>query len=250
MAKYTETLGEYLSSGHTLPTIFNQITDFNNYFLARYIDREIGFETDTLFEIKLEAKAELIIPLYKDRIQQLNTAITALATPNSKTTVDKTGYYTHNRDVQDSGTETLVKDYEEGGTETLVKDYEEGGTETLQHGAQSGTRTALPFNAATSTPSEKTQTDQYTDTTTFGKTVDDTDTTTFGKTVDNTDTTTFGKKVDDDLRHDDFLKEETAVTGFTTSENLARIGMLQGELVNMIDRCLNEFKHLFMQIYT
>lgn len=250
MAKYTETLGEYLEAGHSLPSIFSQITDFDKYFLARYIDREIGFETETLFGIKLEGKADLVIPLYKDRIDELNDAITALSTPSFKITKDNTGYYTHDRDVQDSGTEKIVKDYDEGGTEKLVKDYDEGGTESLQHGAQSGSRTQLPFNATTSEPNEKTQTNQYTDQTTFGKTVDDIDTTTFGKTIDDTDTTTFGKKVDDDLRHEDHLKEEVTHTGFTTSENLARIGLLQGELVNMIDRCLNEFRHLFMQIYT
>ena len=62
MAKYTETLGEYLASGHSLPTVFADITNFDTYFLARYIDREIGFETEDLFEIKLEGKANIIIP--------------------------------------------------------------------------------------------------------------------------------------------------------------------------------------------
>ena len=250
MAKYTETLGEYLEAGHSLPSIFSQITDFDKYFLARYIDREIGFETETLFEIKLEGKADLVIPLYKDRILALNTAIMALSTPNKKTTVDKSGYYTHNTDVTESGTDSVVKDYDEGGKDTVEKDYGEGGTESLQHGAQSGSRTQLPFNAATSAPNEKTETTQYTDETTFGKTIDDTTDTTYGKTIDDTTETTYGHTYDTDLRHDDYLKEETSVTGFSTEENLARIGLLQGELVNMIDRCLNEFKHLFMQIYT
>lgn len=250
MAKYTETLGDYLNSGHSLPAIFSQITDFDKYFLARYIDREIGFETETLFETKLEGKALLIIPLYKDRITALNTAITALGTPNKKITVDKTGYYTHDTDQTESGTDSVVKDYEEGGTDSVVKDYDEGGTEDLQHGAQAGSRTQLPFNASTSVPNEKTNTDQYTDTTTFGKTVDDTTDTTYGHTIDDTTDTTYGHVFDIDVRHDDYLTETTEQSGFTTDENLARIGLLQGELVNMIDRCLAEFSHLFMQIYT
>lgn len=239
MAKYTETLGEYLEAGHSLPLIFSQIEDFDKYFLARYIDREIGFETETLFGIKLEGKADLVIPLYKDRIDELNAAITALSTPSFKITKDNTGYYTHNADIQDSGTEKHERDLQDSGSD----DHTLG--ENTVHGAQSGSRTQLPFNSSTSEPNEKTQTDQYTDNhnitldkTTYGK-----------KTSDDTDIT-FGKKVDNDLRHEDHLKEEVTHTGFTTSENLARIGLLQGELINMIDRCLNEFRHLFMQIYT
>lgn len=250
MAKYTELLGEYLENGNELPAIFSTITDFDDFFTARYIDREIGFETEQLFSVKLEGKANYVIPLYSQRITALNAAITALQTPSFKITKDNTGYYTTNTDIEDSGTESVTQDYEEGGTESLVKDYDEGGTETLQHGAQNGSRTQLPFNASTSQANEKTTTQQYTDTTTFGKTVDDTDTTTFGKTIDNTDTTTFGKIVDHDVRHDDYLKEEITHTGFTTTENLARIATLQADMVNLIDQCLKEFEHLFMQVYT
>lgn len=239
MAKYTETLGEYLESGHTLPTIFSQITDFDKHFLARYIDREIGFETEALFEIKLEGKANIIIPLYKDRITQLNAAITALSTPSYKVTKDNTGYYTHNADITDSGTETHNRDLQDSGNDSHAL------AENTVHGAQSGSRTQLPFNSSTSQPNEKTQTDQYTDNHNVTQ-----DQTTYGKRTDDDTTITFGKKVDNDLRHDDFLKEEVTHTGFTTAENLARINLLQGELFDMIDRCLKEFSHLFMQIYT
>lgn len=239
MAKYTETLGEYLESGHTLPSVFSDITGFDTHFLARYIDREIGFETEALFEIKLEGKANIIIPLYKDRIQQLNDAITALSTPSYKITKDNTGYYTHNSDIQDSGTEKHERDLQDSGSDSHAL------AENTVHGAQSGSRTQLPFNSSTSQPNEKTQTDTYTDNHNVTQ-----DQTTYGKKTDDDTTVTFGKKVDNDLRHDDFLKEEVTHTGFTTSENLARIALLQGELVNMIDRCLNEFRHLFMQIYT
>lgn len=239
MAKYTETLGEYLESGHTLPAIFDDITDFDKHFLARYIDREIGFETEALFEIKLEGKANIIIPLYKDRIQQLNDAITALSTPSYKVTKDNTGYYTHDADIQDSGTEKHERDLQDSGSDGHSL------SENTVHGAQSGTRTQLPFNSSTSQPNEKTETAQYTDNHNITQ-----DQTTFGKKTDDDTTITFGKKVDNDLRHEDHLKEEVTHTGFTTAENLARINLLQGELFDMIDRCLKEFSHLFMQIYT
>ena len=68
MAKYTMTLAEYLARGGALPSSFALIDGFENHFIGRYCDKEIGFETDALFSIKLEAKANLVMQAYKDRI--------------------------------------------------------------------------------------------------------------------------------------------------------------------------------------
>ena len=68
MAKYTMTLAEYLAKGGALPSSFALIDGFENHFIGRYCDKEIGFETDALFSIKLEAKANLVMQAYKDRI--------------------------------------------------------------------------------------------------------------------------------------------------------------------------------------
>ena len=68
MAKYTMTLAEYLAKGGALPSSFALIDGFENHFIGRYCDHEIGFETDALFSIKLEAKANLVMQAYKDKI--------------------------------------------------------------------------------------------------------------------------------------------------------------------------------------
>ena len=78
-AKYTEYLGEYLLT-HSLPEEFNQIDGFADLFTATYVDREIGFETEELFEIKLSARAHDVIPLYKQRMEQYQNAINNLQT--------------------------------------------------------------------------------------------------------------------------------------------------------------------------
>ena len=70
MAKYTELFGEYLQN-NTLPNIFDEIENFKSLFILKYIDSEIGFETEYLFTQKLLLYANLYIPEYKKRIEAL-----------------------------------------------------------------------------------------------------------------------------------------------------------------------------------
>lgn len=63
-------LAEYLAKGGALPSSFALIEGFEDAFIGRYCDKEIGFETDALFSIKLEAKADLIMQAYADRIAE------------------------------------------------------------------------------------------------------------------------------------------------------------------------------------
>lgn len=72
MAKYTELFGEWLQSNQ-LPTIFNEIENFSDLFTLQYIDKEIGFETEWLFEQKLKEKANILIPIYKKRLSAFDT---------------------------------------------------------------------------------------------------------------------------------------------------------------------------------
>ena len=51
MAKYTEQFGEWLKN-HSLPDIFNEIESLKDLFILKYIDCEIGYETEWLFEQK------------------------------------------------------------------------------------------------------------------------------------------------------------------------------------------------------
>lgn len=74
MAKYTELFAEFLNSGGTLPTAFSEIEGFEDLFVARYCDKEIGFETEDIFKIKLEERAAIIIPAYVKRIAATEAA--------------------------------------------------------------------------------------------------------------------------------------------------------------------------------
>lgn len=82
MAKYTETFADYVEhSGYSLPEAFEDIEGFGDLFLKYYCDKEIGFETENLFAIKLEGYADLYIPPYADRISRLATAWNFINTP-------------------------------------------------------------------------------------------------------------------------------------------------------------------------
>ena len=61
MAKYTEQFGEWLKN-HSLPVIFDEIESLKDLFILKYIDCEIGYETEWLFEQKLILKANIVIP--------------------------------------------------------------------------------------------------------------------------------------------------------------------------------------------
>ena len=86
MAKYTELFAEYLESGGQLPAAFSQIEGFEDLFVAWFCDREIGFETETLFRIKLEAKAEIVIPAYVKRLEASEAAWLVVNDPKRKQT--------------------------------------------------------------------------------------------------------------------------------------------------------------------
>lgn len=126
MAKYTELFGEYLKDGGTLPSVFATITGFEDMFVAEYIDKEIGFETEDLFAIKLDHYANIYVPIYAERISALATAWTNASNP--------------------------------------IKVHYERYDTTVNAGAQKVHSTELPINAATATPSSVTATDAYVNT--------------------------------------------------------------------------------------
>lgn len=86
MAKYTELFAEYLESGRELPAAFKDIDGFEDLFVARYCDKEIGFETEDLFKIKLEERAAIIIPAYVKRIEATEAAWLIVTDPTRKQT--------------------------------------------------------------------------------------------------------------------------------------------------------------------
>ena len=94
MAIYTETFAEWLNGGGQLPAEFGEIEGFEDLFTGEYCDKEIGFETPDLFQIKLNARAALVIPAYSSRMKDLQTALTAAQNPTrtEKTTFEEGEY--------------------------------------------------------------------------------------------------------------------------------------------------------------
>ena len=80
MAKYTETLIDYMRAGGVLPALFEQIDGFPELFVQRFCDYEIGFETPELFAQKLDGAAKRFIPFYNKLIQSQNDLIAKLTT--------------------------------------------------------------------------------------------------------------------------------------------------------------------------
>lgn len=78
MALYTETLKDWLNNGFTLPAIFSSIPQltssmtFAQLFESYFGEWEIGFETEEMFEMKLNLKANIVIPLYVKKIEMIN----------------------------------------------------------------------------------------------------------------------------------------------------------------------------------
>lgn len=125
MAKYTLLLSEYLKDGFSLPSSFSLIDGFADLFAAYYCDKEIGFETEELFEIKLNMRAELIMQSYAEKIAERAKYWAKIDSP-AKTFYSK---------------------------ESVSKSY----------GKQKSQGTELPFNAAEATPNTITESDAYND---------------------------------------------------------------------------------------
>lgn len=89
MAFYTETLREYLNHGNELPESFGLIAqtgyDFNAIFFEHFADREIGFETEELFALKVKNVADLYISQYVKIIENYESVIEALKAKSKKT---------------------------------------------------------------------------------------------------------------------------------------------------------------------
>lgn len=96
MAKYTQLLSEWLDGGGELPAVFDTIEGFKELFVANFIDREIGFETPNLFKIKLDLRANLVIPAYQSRIQAIKQAAAQILQPDKAHT--RSGVVEHRKE--------------------------------------------------------------------------------------------------------------------------------------------------------
>lgn len=106
MAKYTETLLEYIDGGGALPSSsFDLIEGFERIFVQRYAGLEIGFETEALFANALEARAAIVMPIYAERITAANGTLTKLKL-GARTRYERRAYGAMSSSNETSGSNT------------------------------------------------------------------------------------------------------------------------------------------------
>lgn len=290
----TELFTQYIENNggadSALPSLFDKIpsitiddetTTFKDAFVLNFSDREIGFETEALFALKLEGRAKLVIPRYVHKLEELskldyiNAQRTETETRKVIAKITDSGTDTVTRTTSgtstDSGTDTVT--HETSGTST------DGGTDTMTHetsgtSTDSGTDTnkrfkgenplidtTLEFNAkavseqeqnATNYGKTNTTSGSGTDETTYGKTNttsgSGTDETTYGKTNttsgSGTDATKYGKTTDN--------TSTDTVTREYTNDNIEVYELYKLVLNNTLNiwkEIFNEFDSLFLQIW-
>lgn len=231
MAKYTELLSEYIEHGGELPAVFDTIEGFEDLFVGRYCDCEIGFETPILFKIKLEAKANLIIPAYAKRISEFEEAKAALLNPEKKRI--KTGTIKREygkRENTDSNTKTgeIVKS---------VKD-----TKTFTNEDHVSTEAELPFGG---TNENEAITRRNVDKGFEDKTVTEATDTESYKDYEDKNT-----KVEQEHNDKETYENVTETeSGYSATEAEALFKALENKVYIILNDCLEEFKNLFMKVY-
>ena len=291
---HTELFTQYIANNggadSALPSLFDKIpsitiddetTTFKDAFVLNFCDREIGFETEALFALKLEGRAKLVIPRYVHKLDELSK----LDYINAKRTETETRKVIAK--ITDSGTDTMTHETSgtstDGGTDSVTRTTSgtstDGGTDTITH-ETSGTSTdggtdtnkrfkgenplidtTLDFNVkavseqeqnATNYGKTNTTSGSGTDETTYGKTNttsgSGTDETTYGKTNttsgSGTDATKYGKTTDN--------TSTDTVTREYTNDNIEVYELYNRVLdntVNIWKEIFNEFDSLFLQIW-
>ena len=114
--KYTELFTEYIANNggaeNALPSLFDkvqsitidgEVTTFKDAFILNFCDREIGFEIEELFALKLESRAKLVLPFYINKLKQLES----IDYINAKRAESETRAITGN--ITDSGKDTNTR---------------------------------------------------------------------------------------------------------------------------------------------
>ena len=115
-AQHTEFFTEYIANNggaeNALPSLFDKVPDitiddevttFKDAFILNFCDREIGFETEELFALKLESRAKLVLPFYISKLKQL----ASIDYINAKRTESETRTSTGN--ITDGGKDTNTR---------------------------------------------------------------------------------------------------------------------------------------------
>lgn len=254
MAKYTELLSEYIAEGGQLPALFEQILGFSDLFIGEYADREIGFETPTLFHLKLEYKAQLVIPTYKQRISDLEVSRELILNPNKKRV--KTGNLTRSRNgeiIHTAGATDETTINTKVGSEVIVNE----GSDTTSYPENGIEKTVVfeqPFAVQDNAPA-LTQPGTVTEVTRPTATVNKNNTQTvtypeYSDTTHQTSEETTNKESYNDYSEVENYNEITdSESGFSSSEALAIAQHFDEEKSNILAELLAEFDTLFMGIF-
>lgn len=113
---HTELLTQYIANNggaeNALPSLFDkvpnitidgEVTTFKDAFILNFCEREIGFETEELFALKLESRAKLVLPFYISKLKQL----ASIDYINAKRTESETRTTTGN--ITDGGKDTNTR---------------------------------------------------------------------------------------------------------------------------------------------
>lgn len=291
---HTELFTQYIANNggaeNALPSLFgkvpnividDEVTTFKDAFILNFCDREIGFETEELFALKLESRAKLVLPFYISKLKQLASIdyINAKRTESEKRTstgsAQDSGSDTVSREstgnVTDSGSDTVTREktgnITDSGSDTVTR--ESTGTVT-DSGKDTNTRfkgenplidTTLTFNAKAVSEQETAETGYGKTTTSSGN---GSDVTSYGKATasseNGSDVTSYGKSSASSENGSDVTAygKKTDTTG---SENVTREYTDSGiEARDLYERVLNDtlnvwneifkkFDSLFMQVW-
>lgn len=260
--RHTELFTQYIANNggadSALPSLFDKIpaividdetTAFKDAFVLNFCDREIGFETEALFALKLEGRAKLIIPRYVRKLEELSKLDYINAKRSEKETRTSTSKIT------DGGTDTMTHETSgastDGGTDTITHETTgtstDGGTDTNKRfkGENPLIDTSFDFNAKAVSEQEQNATNYGKTNTTSGK---GTDTNKYGKTNttsgSGTDATNYGK-TSDSTETDAVLREYTN-DNIEVRELYDRV---LNDAVNIWNEIFNEFDSLFIQVW-
>lgn len=113
---HTELFTQYIANNggaeNALPSLFDkvpnitiddEVTTFKDAFILNFCEREIGFETEELFALKLESRAKLVLPFYIDKLKKL----ASIDYMNAKRTESETRTTTGN--ITDGGKDTNTR---------------------------------------------------------------------------------------------------------------------------------------------
>ena len=259
---HTELLTQYIANNggaeNALPSLFDkvpnitideEVTTFKDAFILNFCDREIGFETEELFALKLEARAKLGLPFYISKLKQL-ASIDYL---NAKRTESESR--TRTGSAQDCGSDTVSREstgnVTDSGSDTVTREStgsaQDSGkdTNTRFKGENPLIDTTLTFNAKAVSEQEKVETE-------FGKTTTSSgsgsDVTSFGKSTasseNGSDVTAYGKKTD--TTGSENVTREYTDSGIEARDLYERV---LNDTLNVWHEIFKKFDSLFMQVW-